>query len=320
MSKRETRKQKTAHSKAAGRRKSHSRRSPGQKEKIWPINRFYKDRLFHALFGAEERKELTLELYNAINHTDYSNPADLKLNTLEDMVYMGMKNDVSFLLAGDLNMFEQQSTWNPNMPVRCFLYAAHALEKYLNDTKKAPWLYTSSLVEIPTPKLVVLYNGLKQTGDTVLKLSDSFEHSRGDLEAIVHVYNINPGQELPCICRPLNDYSSFVSNYRNLVPSLGPKTAADEALARLPTGAVKNYIQSQKGEVIDMLLTEYNEEEVWKTIRESEAIEARKEARKEAEQEAEKKFKDILAEKDHALSEKDQIIAQLKQRLAAAGR
>lgn len=73
-----------------------------------------------------------------------------------------------------------------------------------------------------------------------------------------------------------------------------------------------------------MLLTEYNEEEVWKTIRESEAIEARKEARKEvrkeAEQEAEKKFKDILAEKDHALSEKDQIIAQLKQRLAAAGR
>ena len=138
------------------------------------------------------------------------------------------------------------------------------------------------------------------------------------------MYNINPGQELPCICRPLNDYSSFVSNYRNLVPSLGSKTAADEALARLPTGAVKNYIQSQKGEVIDMLLTEYNEEEVWKTIRESEAIEARKEARKEvkkeAEQEAEKKFKDILAEKDHALSEKDQIIAQLKQRLAAAGR
>lgn len=68
-----------------------------------------------------------------------------------------------------------------------------------------------------------------------------------------------------------------------------------------------------------MLLTEYNEEEVWKAIRESEAIEARKEARKEAEQEAEKKFKGILAEKDHALSEKDQIITQLKQRLAAAG-
>ncbi|MGO5273187.1 hypothetical protein ACTQ28_02595 [Bacillota bacterium LCP21S3_A4] len=62
MSKRETRKQKIAHSKAAGGRKSHSRRSPGQKEEIWPINRFYKDRLFHVLFGAEERKELTREI------------------------------------------------------------------------------------------------------------------------------------------------------------------------------------------------------------------------------------------------------------------
>ena len=92
------------------------------------INRRYKDRLFYALFGSEERKRLTLELYNAINQTDYDNPDDLQLNTIEDVVYMGMKNDVSFLLASDLNMYEQQSTWNPNMPLRCFLYVAYALE------------------------------------------------------------------------------------------------------------------------------------------------------------------------------------------------
>ena len=68
------------------------------------INRRYKDRLFYALFGSEERKRLTLELYNAINQTDYDNPDDLQLNTIEDVVYMGMKNDVSFLLASDLNV------------------------------------------------------------------------------------------------------------------------------------------------------------------------------------------------------------------------
>ena len=101
------------------------------------MNRRYKDRLFYALFGSEERKRLTLELYNAINQTDYDNPDDLQLNTIEDVVYMGMKNDVSFLLASDLNMYEQQSTWNPNMPLRCFLYAAHALEKYLHDTRNS---------------------------------------------------------------------------------------------------------------------------------------------------------------------------------------
>ena len=65
------------------------------------INRRYKDRLFYALFGSEERKRLTLELYNAINQTDYDNPDDLQINTIEDVVYMGMKNDVSFLLASD---------------------------------------------------------------------------------------------------------------------------------------------------------------------------------------------------------------------------
>ena len=73
------------------------------------INRRYKDRLFYALFGSEERKRLTLELYNAINQTDYDNPDDLQLNTIEDVFYMGMKNDVSFLLASDLNMYEQNS-------------------------------------------------------------------------------------------------------------------------------------------------------------------------------------------------------------------
>ena len=138
-----------------------------------------------------------------------------------------------------------------------------------------------SLVKAQTPKSVVLYNSFKKTGDTILKLSDSYEHPGGDLEAVVHVYNINPGHELPGLCRPLSDYSSFVSDYRKLVPSLGSKEAADKALERLPEGEVKNYIQSQKGEVIDMLLTEYNEEEVWKAIRESEAIEARRKAREE---------------------------------------
>ncbi len=126
------------------------------------INRFHKDRLFKALFGSEERKDLTLELYNAINHTNYSNPDDLQINTIEDVVYMGMKNDVSFLLASDLNMYEQQSTWNPNMPLRCFFYSAHALEKYIHDTDQAAQMFLSTLVKVPTPKLVVLYNGIQE--------------------------------------------------------------------------------------------------------------------------------------------------------------
>ena len=101
------------------------------------INRRYKDRLFYALFGSEERKRLTLELYNAINQTDYDNPDDLQLNTIEDVVYMGMKNDVSFLLASDLNMYEQQSTWTPTCP-----FAASSMQHTL-------WRNISTIPETP---------------------------------------------------------------------------------------------------------------------------------------------------------------------------
>ena len=85
---------------------------------------------------------------------------------------------------------------------------------------------------------------------------------------IVHVYNINPGHRLPGCCRPLEDYSQFVSAYRDRITSVGAEQAANEALDSLPEGEVKDYILSQKGEVIDMLLTEYDEEETLKVVAE----------------------------------------------------
>ena len=241
------------------------------------INRFHKDRLFKALFGSEERKDLTLELYNAINHTSYSNPDDLQINTIEDVVYMGMKNDVSFLLASDLNMYEQQSTWNPNMPLRCLLYSAHALEKYIHDSNLTAQMFLSTLVKVPTPKLVVLYNGIQEIDDMILRLSDCFEKPGGDLEATVHVYNITAGHRLPRECRPLEEYSLFVDTYRSKVSAVGPGQAADEALSALPDGRVKDYLCSQRSEVVDMLLTEYDEQAVMQAI--AKDAEAKGEAR-----------------------------------------
>ena len=84
----------------------------------------------------------------------------------------------------------------------------------------------------------------------------------------MHVYNINPGHRLPGCCRPLEDYSRFISAYRDRITSVGAEQAANEALDSLPEGEVKNYILSQKGEVIDMLLTEYDEEETLKVVAE----------------------------------------------------
>lgn len=85
------------------------------------VNREYKDRLFKLVF--REKKDL-LELYNAINDTEYDNLDDIEINTLEDVVYMGMKNDISFLVTDVLNLYEHQSTFSPNLPLRGLLYFA----------------------------------------------------------------------------------------------------------------------------------------------------------------------------------------------------
>ena len=114
----------------------------------------------------------------------------------------------------------------------------------------------------------MLYNGIQENDDTILSLSDCFESPGGDIDVIVHVYNINPGHRLPGCCRPLEDYSRFVSAYRDRITSVDAEQAANEALDSLPDGEVKNYILSQKGEVIDMLLTEYDEEETLKVVAE----------------------------------------------------
>ena len=100
------------------------------------INREHKDRLFTFLFGREENKRWTLELYNAVNHTSYENADDIEINTLENVLYMGMKNDVSFLLDSNISLYEQQSTYNPNMPLRNLMYLGRLYDKYIRNQDK----------------------------------------------------------------------------------------------------------------------------------------------------------------------------------------
>ncbi len=116
------------------------------------VNRKYKDTLFRALFS--ERKHL-LSLYNAVNETNYTNEEDLEINTLENVIYLKMKNDISFLFGFSLNLYEHQSSVNPNMPLRDLFYVADLLQKIVKDKN----LYSSSPVGIPTPRFVMFYNG-----------------------------------------------------------------------------------------------------------------------------------------------------------------
>lgn len=175
-------------------------------EKGQPIVRNHKDTVFRMLF--REKKEL-LELYNALNGTDYQNQEELEVYTLENAIYLGVKNDVSFLLDSELSLYEHQASYNPNMPLRDLIYISRELEKYVKDQS----LYTSKMVRIPVPRFVVFYNGTDtQPERQTLKLSDAFEKETADpeLELKVLMLNINPGNNV-AILKNAGDCGSIVN-------------------------------------------------------------------------------------------------------------
>ena len=277
--------------------------------------RTYKDSVFRMLYS---RKEELLSLYNALNGTDYQDPEQLEVTTLENAIYMNMKNDVSFLLDAEMMLYEHQSTWNPNMPLRDLIYITRLLEKYVNRES----LYASTLVRIPAPHFVVFYNGSSDASeDVILKLSDAFEERKGsqqekkepELELKVHFLNINQGhnEELMKRCRTLREYSEFVSRIRRYAAG---KTAIEEAVDRAVTeciaeGILADFLRSQRAEVVAVSIFEYNEEEELKKFGRAEYRSGVKKGREEGR--AEGRAKSVIV----ALEMKGTVSEQLKERI-----
>ena len=91
------------------------------------VVRNQKDTVFRMLF--REKKEL-LELYNALNDSAYNSPEDLTICTLENAIYMNFKNDISFLLDSEMNLYEHQGSYNPNMPLRGLFYFSDLYKRF----------------------------------------------------------------------------------------------------------------------------------------------------------------------------------------------
>ena len=181
-------------------------------------NKEYKDRLFCFLFGNGEHKDWTLSLYNAVNGSDYDDPEMIEFTTVQEVLYLGMHNDTSFLLYDEMNMFEQQSSYNPNMPLRMLQYAGNLFEQSITRRRKNK--YGKKLVDLPVPRLVVFYNGRDNAPDQmILKLSDAFpeeKRKQSDIEVRVHMLNINKGRnkDMMAACKPLDEYAWIVDEIR----------------------------------------------------------------------------------------------------------
>ena len=240
----------------------------------YKANDRYKDNLFRFIFGREENKQNLLDLYNALNNSNYKNKDELEINTLDNVIYMRMKNDVSFVLDNQMVLLEHQSKYNPNMPLRGFLYFAKLYETRLASEMNPKNIYYPKLVKIPTPQYIVLYNGTdRKIGDNViLKLSDAFEDNNKPegYEWTAKMININVGKnkELLLKCKILEEYSSFVACVRKYSRQYNDFTiAVDKAIKEsIDKGILKDLLIKYSAEVKNMLLTEFDEEKDWAII------------------------------------------------------
>lgn len=241
------------------------------------VKRNYKDTVFRMLF---KEKENLLSLYNALNGTAYSNVRDLEITTLENAVYMNYKNDISFVLAHELLLYEHQSTFNPNMPLRDLFYVSSVLQGRVGDGD----LYSRRIVKIPAPKFIVFYNGTgSQPEQQILRLSDAFEKKQENpaMELTVAVYNINLGHnpELLEACRLLKEYAQYVEQVRTFARVLPFPKAVEKAVSYcIGNGILSDFLSKNRAEAIAMSIFEYDEEKHMKNEREEGREEGREEA------------------------------------------
>ena len=241
-------------------------------------NRNHKDTLFRKIFGTEEHKKYLLSLYNAVNHSSYTNIEDLQFITLDDVLFVSMKNDVAFLFESEMHLYEHQSTLNPNMPLRGFMYMAKLWQNWIQKNQKN--IYRKKLVKLPTPRYTVFYNGIAESEDRYeLYLSDAFENMKkdGKYEWTAEVYNINVGKnkELMEQCKALREYAYFVQMVREYYKENKDETKAiKKAMEKAIEGNyLDGYFEKEREEVFMTTLLEVKRDIYENDLREEGKIE-----------------------------------------------
>lgn len=229
--------------------------------------RNYKDTVFRRLFSD---KNNLLSLYNAVNGTAYTDPGLLENITLENVIYMSMKNDLAFLIDFQMNLYEHQSTVNPNMPIRFLQYTAKEYEKILDSRA----LYSGKQLFLPAPHYVVFYNGTRmQPAEQILRLSDSYTipESHPQLELEVRFININEDAASPLLkkCKILREYTCFIDTIRSFSSKMELSMAVNCAVETcINEDILKDFLIKNKAEVIAMSILECDFEDVKEAIKE----------------------------------------------------
>lgn len=223
------------------------------------VNRNYKDTLFRMLF---KEPGALLELYNAMNGTEHGDASELEIVTLENAVYMNMKNDVAFVVDCTINLYEHQSTLNPNMPLRNLLYITREYQMLYGNQS----IYATKRVRIPVPFFIVFYNGVQKQPERVeMKLSDAYAKKTDHpaLELKVIQLNIGKGfnEDLKEKCPLLKEYVEYTERVRRYAGKMPLKEAVELAVQEcIKEGILADFLRKNRSEAISMSIFDYDAE------------------------------------------------------------
>jgi hypothetical protein len=259
-----------------------------------------KDSLFVALFNHEAAAR---ELFNAITGAHYGIETPVIITTLDDVLYRGIKNDLSFTI-GDVYMalFEQQSSFNRNIPLRVLLYIAHVYERLIPNKE----VHKDKLLKIPRPCPVVLYTGrdsgksAMESDCVILRLSDAFKgepNPLGSLELEVLVLNITPGHNEELLRRAprLRGYMDFITRLREQERTMPRMAAVLAALDWCVAHEIlADFFREHRREVSNMILNELTNADAIEAVREETREETWEEASELTWQKARQQLLDLI--------------------------
>ena len=183
---------------------------------------------------------------------------------------MTIKNDISFLIDGRLSLYEHQSTYNPNLPLRFLIYIA---KLYSRMTRNAN-LYGTKVIRIPPPEFLIFYNGKEELPDrTVLNLSDMYEkedpHAGLELSAVMLNISGEHNQKLKEACRTLREYAVYTDKVRKYVEKMELADAVERAIREcIAEGVLKDFLEKHRAEAKEMSIFEYDQEKHMRQERE----------------------------------------------------
>ena len=266
----------------------------------------YKDNVFCMLY--RDKKNL-LELYNALNDSNYTNVDDLEVTALKDGSYMKYKNDASFVLNMSLYMFEQQSSKNENMPLRFLHYLSDVYREMFGNEL----LHRKTMMKIPVPYFVTFYNGKEKWDRDKLTLAEMFEKhvDNPQIDLQVKVIDINGDAEILNKCKSLRDYMTFVEKVRKKTDNekINVREAVIQAIDEcIEENILVDFFKEHREEIVEVSIYDYEEEKVRKTL----ADEAREEGLAEGIKEGIEKGIEKGIEEGEILTKINQIMKKVR--------